>query len=241
MGDKPSMPKYNVDAARAEQEYIRDKTKQDLYLNYNSGLGGYTYDPKTNQINVNYNTADRNRLSNITGAINNLDMNPDEATANYYNRAMASIQPELDKYRAQTSANLVNKGIPIGSQAYNEVMRQQDNDISNTLADIYSRSRSQALADTGAQIGNIGALQSQMYQPEYVAGIGSTGLRDTYNDQFQNQMDRYNAKMASYNSKIGAINKLGGTVFGAIGGGLGGPVGNMVGSAIGSGIVSLAS
>lgn len=241
MGNKPSMPKYNVDAARAEQEYIRDKTKQDLYLNYNSGLGGYTYDPETNQINVNYNTADRNRLLNITGAINNLDMNPDEATNAYYNQALASIQPDIDRYINRTSANLVNKGIPIGSQAYNEVMREQDKNISNQLADIYSRSRSQALADTGAQIGNIGALQSQMYQPEYVAGIGSTGLRDTYNDQFQNQMDRYNAKMASYNSKIGAINKLGGTVFGAIGGGLGGPVGNMIGSAIGSGIASLAS
>jgi hypothetical protein len=240
MGDKPSVPKYDVDAAHAEQEYIRDKTKQDLYLNYNSGLGGYTYDPETNQINVNYNTADKNRLLNITGAVNNLDMNPDEATVNYYNRAIASIQPELDKYRAQTSANLVNKGIPIGSQAYNEVMRQQDNDIANTLADLYTASRSQALADTGAQIGNIGALQSQMYSPEYVAGIGSTGLKDTYNDQFQNQMDIYNAKMASYNSKIGAINKLGGTVGGAIGS-IWGPIGGMIGSTIGSGVTSAAT
>lgn len=241
MGSKPSVPKYDMSAANAEQERIRNEAKKDLYLNYNSLLGGYKYDPETGSINVNPNTADQGRLLNINAGVSNLNMDPTEATNAYYNQALASIQPDIDKYVNRTSANLVNKGIPIGSQAYNEVMREQDKNISNQLADIYSRSRSQALADTGAQIGNIGALQSQMYQPEYVAGIGSTGLRDTYNDRFQNQMDIYNAKMASYNSKIGAINKLGGTVFGAIGGGLGGPVGNMVGSAIGSGIVSLAS
>lgn len=240
MGSKPSMPTYDVNAARAEQERIRNETRNDLYLNYNSDLGGYSYDPKTNSINVNYNTIDKNRLLNITGGVNNLDMNPDEATVNYYNRAIASIQPELDKYRAQTSASLINKGIPIGSQAYNEVMRQQDNDIANTLADLYTASRSQALADTGAQIGNIGALQSQMYQPEYVAGIGATGLRDTYNDQFQNEMDRYNAKMATYNGKIGAINKLGGTLGGLVGS-YWGPIGSMVGSTIGSGVTSAAT
>lgn len=240
MGSKPSMPKYDTSAAVAEQNRIRNEAKNDLYLNYNSLTGGYNYDPTTNSVNVNYSDEDKNRLMLIGGGINNLSLNPDEATENYFNRAMANIQPEIDKYLSRTSANLVNKGIPIGSQAYNEVMRQQDNDIANQIANIYSNSRSQALSDTAAQINNIGGLQSQMYQPEYVAGIGSTGLRDTYNDQFQNEMDRYNAKMASYNSKLGAINKLGGTI-GGLAGSLWGPIGSMIGSSIGSGIATTAT
>ena len=171
-----------------------------MYLNYNSLLGGYKYDPETGSINVNPNTADQDRLLNINAGVSNLNMDPTEATNAYYNQALASIQPDIDKYVNRTSANLVNKGIPIGSQAYNEVMREQDKNISNQLADIYSRSRSQALADTSAQIGNIGALQSQMYSPQYIAGIGSTGLENLYTQKFQNEMDRYNAAVGSSNA-----------------------------------------
>jgi hypothetical protein len=126
---------------------------------------------------------------------------------------MENIQPEIDKYLSRTSANLVNKGIPIGSQAYNEVMRQQDNNISNQIANIYSNARSQALNDTAAQINNIGGVQSQVYQPQYIAGLGATGLQNLYTSQFQNEMDRYNAAVGSSNANtsatMGTIGALG--------------------------------
>ena len=213
MGDKPKAPTYNLGLAKREQERVRNEARNDLYLNYNSLLGGYKYDPETGSINVNTNTADQDRLLNINAGVGSLNMDPTEATNAYYNQALASIQPDIDKYINRTSANLVNKGIPIGSQAYNEVMREQDKNISNQLADIYSRSRSQALADTGAQIGNIGALQSQMYSPQYIAGLGATGLENLYTQQFQNEMDKYNAAVGSSNANksaaAGAIGSLG--------------------------------
>ena len=213
MGDKPKAPTYNLGLAKREQERVRNEARNDLYLNYNSLLGGYKYDPETGSINVNTNTADQDRLLNINAGVGSLNMDPTEATNAYYNQALASIQPDIDKYINRTSANLVNKGIPIGSQAYNEVMREQDKNISNQLADIYSRSRSQALADTGAQIGNIGALQSQMYSPQYIAGLGATGLENLYTQQFQNEMDKYNAAVGSSNANksaaAGTIGSLG--------------------------------
>ena len=43
MGSKPSVPRYDMSAANAEQERIRNEAKKDLYLNYNSLLGGYKY------------------------------------------------------------------------------------------------------------------------------------------------------------------------------------------------------
>lgn len=213
MGSTPRAPYYDMETARREQANFRDQAKSDLYLNYNSLLGGYNYDPETGSINVNENLPDQSRYMNIRTGVNNLNLNPDEATEAYYNQALASIKPDLDRYIDRTSANLVNKGIPIGSQAYNEVMEAQDKNISNQLADIYSRSRSQALADTGAQIGNIGALQSQMYSPQYVAGLGATGLQNLYTAQFQNEMDRYNAAVGSSNANtsatMGTIGALG--------------------------------
>lgn len=213
MGSTPSAPYYDMETARTEQNNLRNQAKSDLYLNYNSLLGGYNYDPETGSINVNENLPDQSRYMNIRTGVNNLNMNPDEATEAYYNQALASIKPDLDRYIDRTSANLVNKGIPIGSQAYNEVMEAQDKNISNQLADIYSRSRSQALADTGAQIGNIGALQSQMYSPQYIAGLGATGLQNLYTSQFQNEMDRYNAAVGSSNANtsatMGTIGALG--------------------------------
>ena len=213
MGSTPKAPTYNLGLAKREQERVRNEARNDLYLNYNSLLGGYKYDPETGSINVNTNTADQDRLLNINAGVGSLNMDPTEATNAYYNQALASIQPDIDKYINRTSANLVNKGIPIGSQAYNEVMREQDKNISNQLADIYSRSRSQALADTGVQIGNIGALQSQMYSPQYIAGLGATGLQNLYTSKFQNEMDKYNAAVGSSNANksaaAGTIGSLG--------------------------------
>jgi hypothetical protein len=213
MGSSPKAPYYDIRQAEQQQDYMRDKAKNDLYLNYKSGLGGYTYDPEYGYMNVNYTPADQNRLILIDSGVKGLDLDPNEATDRYFNRAMENIQPEIDKYLSRTSANLVNKGIPIGSQAYNEVMRQQDNNISNQIANIYSNARSQALNDTAAQINNIGGVQSQVYQPQYIAGLGATGLQNLYTSQFQNEMDRYNAAVGSSNANtsatMGTIGALG--------------------------------
>lgn len=213
MGSSPRAPYYDMRQAEQQQENMRNLAKNDLYLNYKSGLGGYTYDPESGSMNVNYNPTDESRLLLLNSGVSGLELDPNEATDRYFNRAMENIQPELDKYMSRTSANLVNKGIPIGSQAYNEVMRQQDNNISNQIANIYSNARSQALNDTASQINNIGGLQSQVYQPQYIAGLGATGLQNLYTSQFQNEMDRYNAAVGSSNANtsatMGTIGALG--------------------------------
>lgn len=204
MGSTPSAPTYNLEEARREQNNLRNEAKNDLYLNYNSLLGGYRYDPETGTINVNPNTADKDRLLNINAGVGSINMDPAEATEAYYRQALSNIQPDLDRYVSRTSANLVNKGIPIGSQAYNEVMEAQDKNISNQLANLYTDARSRALSDTSAQINNIGALQSQMYSPQYVAGLGATGLQNLYTSQFQNEMDKYNAAVGTSNANTSA-------------------------------------
>lgn len=234
MGASPSMPYYDEHKAEQSQEKVREQARQDLYSNYESGLGGYSWDPESNTIKVNYNQNDRNRLALIGSGISNLNMNPDEATEAYFQNAMSNIQPEIDRYRERTSADLINKGIPIGSRAYNQVQEEVDKNISQALSNAYVQSRSQALSDLSAQIGNVGNLQSQIYQPQAYAGIGATGLQDTYNNKFQSEMDAYNALMGTKNSKTSSIlGGIGTVAGGAIGAYFGGPAGMMAGSSIG--------
>lgn len=234
MGASPAMPYYDEHKAEQSQEKVREQARQDLYSNYESGLGGYSWDPETNTIKVNYNQNDQNRLALVNSGISNLNMNPDEATEAYFQNAMSNIQPEIDRYRAQTSADLINKGIPIGSRAYNQVQEEVDKNISQALSNAYVQSRSQALSDLSAQIGNVGNLQSQIYQPQAYAGIGATGLQDTYNNKFQSEMDAYNALMGTKNSKTSSIlGGIGTVAGGAIGAYFGGPAGMMAGSSIG--------
>lgn len=234
MGASPAMPYYDEYKAQQSQEKVREQARQDLYSNYESGLGGYSWDPETNTIKVNYNQNDQNRLALVNSGISNLNMNPDEATEAYFQNAMSNIQPEIDRYRSQTSADLINKGIPIGSRAYNQVQEEVDKNISQALSNAYVQSRSQALSDLSAQIGNVGNLQSQIYQPQAYAGIGATGLQDTYNNKFQSEMDAYNALMGTKNSKTSSIlGGIGTVAGGAIGAYFGGPAGMMAGSSIG--------
>lgn len=234
MGHKPSIPVYNTNEAIGEQERIRNSTRNDLYTNYESGLGGYSWDPETNTIKTNYNQTDKLRLGHIDTGVQNLDLNPDTATETYFQNAMSNIQPEIDRYRSQVSADLINKGIPIGSRAYNQVQEEVDKNINQAVQNAYVDSRSRALSDINAQINNIGGVQSQIYQPQAYAGIGSVGLRDLYNDKFENEMDIYNVKVAERNAKMGSLfNGIGSGIGAAIGGAFGGGMGAQLGSSIG--------
>lgn len=227
MGDKPKIPVYNMDEAIGEQERIRNSTRNDLYTNYNSLMGGYSWDPNTNSINVNYSDEDKKRLGLIGGGLTDITLNPEEYTDQYFQNTMENLQPQIDKYRAQVSSDLINKGIPIGSRAYNQVQEEMDKNIERQIENAYVESRSRALSDISGQISNIGNMQSQIYQPQVYAGIGSVGLRDLYNDKFENEMDIYNVKVAERNAKNSAL-------FGGIGTGLGSAIGGMFGGGAGA-------
>ena len=234
MGSSPKAPQYDEQRAQESQNRIREQARNDLYTNYESGLGGYSWDPETNTIKTNYNQTDKLRLGHIDLGVQNLDLNPETATETYFQNAMSNIQPEIDRYRSQVSSDLINKGIPIGSRAYNQVQEEVDKNINQAVQNAYVDSRSRALSDINAQINNIGGLQSQVYQPQAYAGIGATGLQDTYNNKFQSDMDIYNAKVGTKNSKASSIMGGIGTVAGGlIGAYFGGPMGAAAGSSIG--------
>ena len=234
MGASPSMPEYEELAAQREQDRIRNEAQQTQYANYSSGLGGYTWNPETNTLEVNYNMPDKERLAMIGSGLGDINLNATEATDKYFQNTMQNLQPQIDLYRQRVSADLINKGIPIGSRAYNQVQEEMDKNITQEIENAYVNSRSRALSDTSAQIGNIGSMQSQIYQPQAYAGIGATGLSNTYDQKMQNLYDVYNAQMGSKNSKTSSIlGGIGTVAGGAIGAYFGGPAGMMAGSSLG--------
>lgn len=234
MGQNASMPEYDTYQATKEQERLRNEAQKTQYANFSSALGGYTWNPETQTIEVNNNLQDRSRLALINSGLGDINLDATEAADKYFQNTMENLQPQLDLYRSKVSADLINKGIPIGSRAYNQVQEEMDKNIAQEIENAYVNSRSRALSDTSAQIGNIGSMQSQIYQPQVYAGIGATGLTNTYDQKFQNLMDIYNAKTASRNagmgSALGAIGTIGGGILGAY---FGGPAGAMAGSSIG--------
>lgn len=237
MGATPSKPQYDTTLAQQGQDRVRNEAQKTQYVNYNSALGGYTWNPETSTIDVNSNLQDRSRLALINSGLADINLNATEAAEKYFQNTMDNLQPQIDKYRSQVSADLINKGIPIGSRAYNQVQEEMDKNISQQIENAYVDARSRALSETGAQINNIGGMQSQIYQPQVYAGIGATGLSNTYDNKFQNEMDIYNAQMASRNSGLGAglgaIGTIGGGILGAY---FGGPAGAMAGSSIGGSV-----
>ena len=230
----PAMPEYEELAAQREQDRIRNEAQKTQYVNYNSGLGGYSWNPETQTIDVNYNMPDKERLALIGYGVGDINLNVTEATDKYFQNTLQNLQPQIDLYRSKVSSDLINKGIPVGSRAYNQVQEEMDKNITRELENAYVESRSRALADTNAQIGNIGSLQSQIYQPTAYAGIGATGLANSYDQKMQNLYDIYNAKQGSRSgamgSTMGAIGTIGGGILGAY---FGGPMGAMAGSSIG--------
>ena len=88
------------------------------------------------------------------------------AADEFFNRAMARLNPQFDRAQRGLRTQLINSGIPEGSDAYNEEMRLFDQQKNDALADLASRSMFEGqrlqsnimaniLAGRGQQIGEI--------------------------------------------------------------------------------------
>ena len=166
----PAMPEYEELAAQREQDRIRNEAQKTQYVNYNSGLGGYSWNPETQTIDVNYNMPDKERLALIGSGIGDIDLNVTEATDKYFQNTLQNLQPQFDLYRSKVSSDLINKGIPVGSRAYNQVQEEMDKNITRELENAYDQkmqnlydiynakqgSRSSAMGSTMGAIGTIG-------------------------------------------------------------------------------------
>lgn len=138
----------------------------------------------------------------------------------------ARLDPIIAQRQKATEAELINKGVRPGTEAYRratEAVDQQTNDAYNQLL-LSGRGQAvqEALAQRNQPINEISALMSggQVSTPQFtntpqpgVNGVDYTGL---VNNKYKADMDAYSGKMSGLFGLAGAFAKpLGGWLFGA--------------------------
>lgn len=271
------MPTYDRAAAQEEQRWAAEQARKYTQVGVEGPYGGYEWytDPQTGLQTVRATAADtdvqRSALgstmlsrfdpNSITGAyegVRDFNLDPTAASDAYFNASTRYLTQDYQKQRDRLSADLVAKGVPIGSQAYNDAMAEAD--------DAYNRAV-QTAADTAVSAGQqyqTTALQNELARAGALAGASQTNLSlanaltqaqydplarmvqgaggqfgGTYDAEFAAKTAAAEAKNKRRSAIGSAIGSALGTAAGAIGGAyLGGPTGAMAGAKAGSSLGS---
>lgn len=200
MGSKSSAPTYDTSSAINEQNRLNQASGIQQYANVSSPLGGYTtsVDPLTGQITVNKTLSDTSQAAQRAqlSTLGQYTGDPTEAAKAYYNAQMAYLQPQMDRQVERAESSLTNRGLPLGSNAWNSAMENIYDTQNRTLSSLSD----QALA-SGQQyqtniLNNAALLGSQVVDPSLVAGQAGAGLENTYDKKFSNQVEKWKQKQA---------------------------------------------
>lgn len=273
MGKSSSMPKYDRTQAQAEQQWAAEQARKYTQVGVEGPYGGYEWqtDPVTGLQTVRAKAADtdvqRSAIgssmltgwdpTSITGAysgVQNFNMDPTAAADAYFNASTRYLSQDYTKNRDRLSADLIAKGVPIGSSAYNDAMQELDDAYQRSVQTAADTAVSQGqqyqttalqneLARAGAlsgasaqELSIANALTQAQYNPLATMVQGAGGqFGGTYDAQFAADTARAEAKNKRRSALGGAIGSALGTAAGAIGGFyLGGPTGAMSGAKAGS-------
>lgn len=164
-------------------------------------------------------TADRaaNFLPDYMGNIDPIDTS--EIEGRLFDLGRARLDPMFDERGEALRTSLVNRGIGEGSEVWNREMGRFDesrNDAyNNLLLTGRGQARMEAEADHVRPINKITALLSgsQVATPNYniatPAQAATTDYAGIVNQNYQQEMQNFNAESASYNNLMGGLFGLG--------------------------------
>jgi len=151
--------------------------------------------------------ADQQRNKLINQGLGGLSLNPQDAQQAYYEQATRLLQPQMQRQTDTTDERLINRGIQTGTEQYQRVMKDLQDQQAGTLSDISNQAVFQGQNLLGQQIGNINSLAAGR-DISQLSGMGGTS--DAYDSSYQGKM--YNDQMrANRNQNImGTLGSLGG-------------------------------
>lgn len=239
MGKTPSAPVYNAQSDIAEQNRLNQAAGLQQYANVSSPLGGYSVsvDPTTGQMTVSKTLSDNSQLAmqKQLGALNTYTGDPTEAANAYYNAQMAYLQPQMDRQVERAESSLTNRGLPLGSNAWNQYLGDIYEKQNRTLSALSNEALANGQQYQTNILNNAAMLGGQVIDPTLVGGQAGAGLENTYSKQFQNEQQQYQTQMAKKNALtsgiLGAVGTIGGAALGSI---LAPGVGTAAGAAAGS-------
>jgi len=138
------------------------------------------------------------------------------------------LQPTLQQQRSGLETQLSNQGLARGTEAYENALRaqnQRENDLYQQAAmqgiDLGMRQRQQGLQEQNyfntRDINNLNALRSgsQVTTPQFGPTPGGANYSQAGQNQYQAEMDKYNAQQQASSGFLGGLMSLGGTLGGA--------------------------
>lgn len=240
MGSTPKAPRYDQSADIAEQNRLNQAAGLQQYANVSSPLGGYSVsvDPTTGQMTVNKNLSENSQLAmqKQLGALSSYTGDPTEAANAYYNAQMAYLQPHMDRQVTRAESSLTNRGLPVGSNAWNEYLGDIYENQNRTLSALSNEALANGQQYQSNILNQASMLGGQVVDPTLVGGQSGAGLENTYDKVFKDQQEQYKQKLAkqSSNAKLGStIGMIGGAALGSIIPGAGTALGASLGSAAG--------
>lgn len=240
MSSAPDKPYYDAGKAKEEQRRLNTTAATQQYADVNSPLGSYTtsYDPVTGQTTVNTSLDENSKaaLQKHIAALGSYNPNDVNQANEYYQAKIAYLQPQLDRQTARTNANLIQRGVSFGSNAYNNAMTDLQNEQNQQIAGLSNEAINKGQGYYNNIINQSSNLINQVRgEPNMVEGAGGAGLQNTYNQQYQNDIERYKTAMAKRNAAFSTVGGIGGAILGGlVSGGAGAVAGYNVGSNFGT-------
>lgn len=180
-------------------------------------------DVAMNQIALNQAGAVAGRLSSP------LKLGNEATEARLFSLGSKRLDPMFARQRDSMDTMLANRGITMGSQAWNSAYGAQGEKENDAYNQLLLTGRGQAvdemLTERNQPIQEITALLNggRIAQPNYVstptAGVTPAPIADLTSQQYAAGMDIYKQKMAQQNAMIGALAGLGGAATSAAMGG----------------------
>ena len=194
---KSNGPKYNMDqAAKIGQYGVQSSIGNMSVVKNKDGTYSKKYD--TTQ-------GDQYRNDLINQGLGSMSLDPTAVQDAYYNQATRLLNNQFDRQRTSADTNLINRGIQVGTDQYNQVMGDLQDRQNATLQDIANQSIYMGDQNIGQKIGNINSLGAgrDVYG---VAALGGNNqaYENAYNAAQYNYQNQANKNQQLLNAGIAA-------------------------------------
>lgn len=162
------------------------------------------------------------KVSGILGT--NVDLSSGNVDKYVNDHWQSGFNNQWDREQASLDQSLADKGISMGSAAYDNAMRdfstRKQAAADQYLGDMYSNAQNSILTERNQPLNEISALMSgsQVNQPNYVntptTQLPTVDQAGLINENFNQKMNIYNQEVARSNAAMGGLFGLGGSLLG---------------------------
>ncbi|MBX5227638.1 tail fiber domain-containing protein [Rhizobium sp. NLR9b] len=162
------------------------------------------------------------KVSGILGT--NVDLSAGNVDKYVNDHWRSGFDNQWNRDRASLEQSLADKGIAMGSAAYDNAMRdfstRKQAASDQYLGDMYSNAQNSILTERNQPLNEISALMSgsQVHQPSYVntpaTQLPTVDQAGLINENFNQKMGLYNQQLAQSNAAMGGLFGLGGSLLG---------------------------